>query len=114
MIYPPRNAAYELERLAAKLEAAERDTALKEKIIDSLGAELNAVANERDGLLDCLNEWKALAKSAEKERDDLLEALTGMLACWRTVCRAQGWEPEHLVEAIRAQEVIAKATGEQS
>lgn len=43
---------------------------------------------------------------------DLLEALTGMLACWRSVCRAQGWEPEHVVEAIRAQEAIAKATGE--
>lgn len=44
---------------------------------------------------------------------DLLEALSGMLACWRSVCRAQGWEPEHVVEAIRAQEAIAKATGEQ-
>ena len=44
---------------------------------------------------------------------DLLEALSGMLACWRSVCRAQGWEPEHVVEAIRAQEAIAKATREQ-
>ena len=42
---------------------------------------------------------------------DLLEALSGMLACWRSVCRAQGWEPEHVVEAIRAHEAIAKATG---
>ena len=43
---------------------------------------------------------------------DLLESLSGMLACWRSVCRAQGWEPEHVVEAVRAQEAIAKATGE--
>ena len=43
---------------------------------------------------------------------DLLEALSGMLACWRSVCRAQGWEPEHVVEAVRAQEAIAKATGD--
>ena len=61
MIYPPRNAAYELERLAAKLEAAELDTALKEKIIDSLGAELNAVAHERDALR---------AKIAEMEQQE--------------------------------------------
>ena len=45
---------------------------------------------------------------------DLLEALRGMLAMWRSVCRAQGWEPEHLAEAVRAQAAIAKATGEQS
>ena len=37
--------------LMAKLEAAEKDIALKERIIDSLGSELNAVANERDDLL---------------------------------------------------------------
>ena len=44
------DAADEIERLAAKLEAAEKDIALKERIIDSLGSELNAVANERDEL----------------------------------------------------------------
>lgn len=106
MIYPPRNAAYELERLAAKLEAAERDTALKEKIIDSLGAELNAVANERDGLLDCLNEWKELAKSAEKERDELLEALK-----WMVLRTEEGGYPDgKCLEEARA--AITKATGE--
>ena len=36
--------------LMAKLEAAEKDIALKERIIDSLGSALNAVANERDAL----------------------------------------------------------------
>ena len=36
--------------LLDRLEAAEKDIALKERIIDSLGAELNAVANERDAL----------------------------------------------------------------
>lgn len=50
-------------------------------------------------------------KSAEA---DLLEALRGMLAMWRSVCRAQGWEPEHLAEAVRAQTAITKATGEQA
>ena len=36
--------------LLDRLEAAEKDIALKERIIDSLGSELNAVANERDAL----------------------------------------------------------------
>ena len=33
-----------------RLEAAEKDVALKEQVIDALGSELNAVANERDAL----------------------------------------------------------------
>lgn len=45
---------------------------------------------------------------------ELLESLREMFAMWRSVCRAQGWEPEHLAEAVRAQAAIAKATGEQS
>ena len=44
---------------------------------------------------------------------DLLEALRGMFAMWRSVCGAQGWEPEHLAEAVRAQAAISKATGDQ-
>lgn len=36
--------------LIDRLEAAEKDIALKERIIDSLGSELNAVANERDAM----------------------------------------------------------------
>ena len=43
---------------------------------------------------------------------DLLEALQEMVAMWRSVCRSQDWEPEHLIEAVRAQAAIAKATGE--
>lgn len=36
--------------LINRLEAAEKDVALKEKVIDALGSELNAVANEHDTL----------------------------------------------------------------
>ena len=36
--------------LMAKLEAAEKDIALKERVIDSLGLALNAAAHERDNL----------------------------------------------------------------
>ena len=39
-----------ISELLDRLEAAEKDIALKERIIDSLGSELNAVANERDEL----------------------------------------------------------------
>lgn len=44
--------------LLDRLEAAEKDIALKERIIDSLGSELNAVANERDALLARIREME--------------------------------------------------------
>ena len=37
-----------IKELLDRLEAAERDVALKERVIDALGSELNAVAKERD------------------------------------------------------------------
>jgi len=40
----------DLNELLDRLEAAEKDVALKERVIDALGSELNAVANERDEL----------------------------------------------------------------
>ena len=40
-----------LTELLGRIEVAEKDIALKERVIDSLGSELNAVANERDALL---------------------------------------------------------------
>lgn len=50
-----------LTELIGRIEAAEKDIALKERIIDSLGSELNAVANERDALR---------ARIAEMERQE--------------------------------------------
>ena len=49
--------------LLAKLEAAEKDIALKERIIDALGSALNAAANERECLLDALREMLVTAES---------------------------------------------------
>jgi uncharacterized coiled-coil protein SlyX len=46
--------------LLNRLEAAERDVALKERVIDALGSELNAVAKERDAL-------RAKIKQMEKQ-----------------------------------------------
>jgi len=40
----------DLNELLDRLAVAEKDIALKERVIDSLGSELNAVANERDAL----------------------------------------------------------------
>ena len=39
-----------LTELLDRIEAAEKDIALKERIIDSIGLTLNAVSNERDAL----------------------------------------------------------------
>ena len=51
--------------LMAKLEAAEKDIALKERVIDSLGSELNAVANERDALQAKVEEMEKQEPVAE-------------------------------------------------
>ena len=40
----------EVAELLDRLEAAEKDVALKERVIDALGSELNTVANKRDAL----------------------------------------------------------------
>lgn len=42
---------------------------------------------------------------------ELLEALEKLLACWRSTCSANGWDPDHVVQATNAADVIAKATG---
>ena len=39
-----------ISEILDRLEAAEKDVALKERVIDALGSELNAVAKERDEL----------------------------------------------------------------
>lgn len=44
---------------------------------------------------------------------ELLDALSGMVAMWQSVCRVHGWETEHRAEAVRAQAALAKAIGEQ-
>jgi len=40
---------------------------------------------------------------------ELLEALKAMVSCWRSVCLSHGWDPEHVVEAVRAKAAIQKA-----
>ena len=76
------------------------------KRIYRLEADLEEEECNKAAILDCLNEWKALAKSAEKERDDLLKALEWM------VLRAEegGYPGGKCLEEARA--AIAKATGE--
>ena len=49
-----------INEILDRLEAAERDVALKERVIDALGSELNAVAKERDAL-------RAKIKQMEKQ-----------------------------------------------
>lgn len=56
-----------IEQLESDLATAEQDSRQKQARIERLEEE----ECKQAALLDCLNEWKALAKSAEKERDDL-------------------------------------------
>ena len=93
-----------ISEIIDRLEAAEEDRSNFLVEMGKLCAQCDALRAKNASLVDHL-------EAAEKERDDLLEALRGMFAMWRSVCRAQGWEPEHLAEAVRAQAAIAKATG---
>ena len=56
-----------IEQLEADLATAEQDSRQKQARIDRLEGE----ESKQAALLDCLNEWKELAKSAEKKCDAL-------------------------------------------
>jgi len=47
-----------------------------------------------------------------KAAPDLCKALEEMCDMWTTVCDAQGWEPEHVVQYRNAMDSLAKARGE--
>ena len=73
------------KRLLDRLEAAEKDIALKERVIDSLGSTLNAVANERDALRAELADLRSsmtfrtsLIGRIEAERDALQAKVEAM------------------------------------
>ena len=63
-----------IERLESDLATAEQDSRQKQARIERLEEE----ECKQAALLDCLNEWKALAKSAEKERDNLRTCIEAM------------------------------------
>jgi len=92
-----------IEQLESDLATAEQDSRQKQARIERLEEE----ECKQAALLDCLNEWKEMAKSAEKERDELLEALK-----WMVLRTEEGGYPDgKCLEEARA--AIAKATGEQ-
>lgn len=68
--------------LMVKLEAAEKDIALKERIIDSLGSTLNAVANERDALLARIEEMERQKPVAWMLNCQTLGGDTGWMLSW--------------------------------
>ena len=43
---------------------------------------------------------------------DMYKALQEMCDMWTTVCDAQGWEPEHMVQYKNAMTSLSKARGE--
>ena len=71
-----------IEQLESDLATAEQDSRQKQARIERLEEE----EGKQAALLDCLNEWKDLAKSAEKERDTLRAKIAEMEkqepACW--------------------------------
>ena len=67
-----------VSELLDRFEAAENDVALKERVIDALGSELNAVANERDALRAKVAEMgkqEPVAWCATDETGTAIEAL---------------------------------------
>ena len=86
-----------IEQLESDLATAEQDSRQKQARIERLEEE----ECKQAALLDCLNEWKALAKSAEKERDALRTALE-KIADWDS---AWGPYPE-TNEAWRAMAIV--------
>ena len=86
-----------INEILDRLEAAEEDIALKEKVIDALGSELNAIANERDALRAML--WAAI---------DVLEEVKGNI----NPERGYADELEADVERAIATIVIPGAKGE--
>ena len=87
----------EVAELLDRLEVAEKEIALKERVIDALGSELNAIANERDALRAML--WAAL---------DVLEEVKGNI----NPERGYADELEADVERAIATIVIPGAKGE--
>ena len=67
-----------LSEMIDRLEAAEKEIALKERVIDALGSELNAVANERDTLRTALTD---LLNDLEERAKWNLEASQRVVAC---------------------------------
>ena len=67
-----------LREAAAAIEAAEKDIALKEKLIDALGLGLNAAAHERDNLRAEVESWKGLAQQFGNELDTVRAKIAEM------------------------------------
>lgn len=79
-----------ISELLDRLEAAEKDIALKERVIDALGSELNAVANER-------------LEAVEKERDALRSLVVMRFDHDHPPQFTQGYEPHELNEPVTAE-----------
>ncbi len=67
-----------ISELLDRLEAAEKDIALKEKLIDALGLGLNAAAHERDNLRAEVESWKGLAQQFGNELDTVRAKIAAM------------------------------------
>ena len=91
-----------IEQLEADLATAEQDSRQKQARIDRLEGE----ESKQAALLDCLNEWKELAKSAEKERDELRAALRHEAYCVEAA-KAEIESLRAKIEQMEKQEPVA-------
>lgn len=80
-----------------RLEEAEKENALKERVIDALGSELNAVANERDALRARIEVTDEVVRELEKKLS------TGM---WRAL-REENEALRAKIEQMEQQEPVA-------
>ena len=95
-----------IHSLLDRLEAAEKEIALKERVIDALGSELNAVAKERDALRAKIEQMEQQEPAGTLHDDGYF--------VWRRGCRPYesnyvGW----MMKLYALPGAIARATGEQ-
>ena len=85
--------------LMAKLEAAEKDIALKERIIYALGAELNAVAGERDALRAKVEAMEKQEPVAAQQRFQRQQEMMAVWQPWQTTELRKG-RPARTVDVL--------------
>ena len=97
--------AADMNEILDRLETAEKDINLKERIIDAIGSTLNAVANERDDLLARIEAAEELVRELQRnlssgmwrvlrEENEVLSARIETMEKQKPVYlfRRKGWE----------------------
>ena len=97
-----------INELLDRLEAAEKDIALKERVIDSLGLALNAAAHERDNL-------RAKIEAMEKQEPAgygvlYVEAANGE-EDWDSIWKHRVFAEDHVKDFVQAYSDLGESVG---